>query len=719
MIRLQDIADMAGVSRTTVSNVINGNTKRVSQATIDKITAILKEQNYVPHMGSVMLSGHGSKIIGAVLGFERAHGMQALQDPFVGELIGTLQMEAEEKGYYVMLIGGEDIQNVGVDDYSGGYQIGEYLDSCGYHKALFISETGKDSDYYRWMGFKQAMEKNGRFCSKSRLMVVSSKRMQRLHEYEELLPRFLEAKALAFSSDFSAIEAINFFVDHKISIPDQISVTGFDDSIYASLVRPKLTTVHQDVSQKAHKRDIKVLMDLVVNHTSDEHNWFIESRKSKDNPYRDYYIWKDPVNGKEPNNWGGVFGGSAWEYDEKTQMYYLHLFSKKQPDLNWENEKVRREVYDMMTFWCEKGIDGFRMDVISMISKNQAFPDGEVKNGLYGDFNPYCVHGPRIHEFLQEMNKEVLSRYDIMTVGETSGVTIEEAQKYAGEDRNELNMVFQFEHVEDACGDYGKWTTAKFNFRDFKKTMIKWQEELQGKAWNSLFLGNHDQPRSVSRFGNDNPAYRETSAKMLATCLHMMQGTPYVYQGEELGMTNAYFDKLEDYRDIESINFFAELTEAGIMTPEYMMKCLMLRSRDNARTPMQWNDSAQGGFTSGEPWIRINSNYKEINAAQQLGDPASVFHYYQKLICLRKEKEIIVYGSFEALCRDDDKIFAYTRKLDQKKLLTACNFSDQDAEMEIPEEFAGAQCLITNLGRTVFDRNFVLRPYEAFVLYKE
>ena len=493
---------------------------------------------------------------------------------------------------------------------------------------------------------------------------------------------------------------------------------GYDISDYRRIYEDYGTMEdYEKMLSEAHKRDIKVLMDLVVNHTSDEHNWFIESRKSKDNPYRDYYIWKDPVNGKEPNNWGGVFGGSAWEYDEKTQMYYLHLFSKKQPDLNWENEKVRREVYDMMTFWCEKGIDGFRMDVISMISKNQAFPDGEVKNGLYGDFNPYCVHGPRIHEFLQEMNKEVLSRYDIMTVGETSGVTIEEAQKYAGEDRNELNMVFQFEHVEDACGDHGKWTTAKFNFRDFKKTMIKWQEELQGKAWNSL--GNHDQPRSVSRFGNDNPAYRETSAKMLATCLHMMQGTPYVYQGEELGMTNAYFDKLEDYRDIESINFFTELTEAGIMTPEYMMKCLMLRSRDNARTPMQWNDSVQGGFTSGEPWIRINPNYKEINAVQQLGDQDSVFHYYQKLIRLRKEKDIIVYGSFEALCRDDDKIFAYTRKLDQKKLLTVCNFSDQDAEMEIPEEFAGAQCLITNLGRTVFDRNFVLRPYEAFVLYKE
>ena len=494
---------------------------------------------------------------------------------------------------------------------------------------------------------------------------------------------------------------------------------GYDISDYRRIYEEYGTMDdYEKMLSEAHKRDIRVLMDLVVNHTSDEHNWFIESRKSRDNPYRDYYIWKDPVNGKEPNNWGGVFGGPAWEYDEQTQMYYLHLFSKKQPDLNWENEKVRREVYDMMNFWCEKGIDGFRMDVISMISKNQTFPDGKVKNGLYGDFNPYCVHGPRIHEFLQEMNKEVLSRYDIMTVGETSGVTIEEAQKYAGEDRNELNMVFQFEHVEDACGDHGKWTTAKFNFRDFKKTMIKWQEELQGKAWNSLFLGNHDQPRSVSRFGNDNPAYRETSAKMLATCLHMMQGTPYVYQGEELGMTNAYFDKLEDYRDIESINYFTELTEAGIMTPEYMMKCLMLRSRDNARTPMQWNDSAQGGFTSGKPWIRINSNYKEINAAQQLDDPDSVFHYYQKLIRLRKEKEVIVYGSFEALCRDDDKILAYIRKLDQEKLLTVCNFSDQDAEMEIPEEFAGAQCLITNLGRTIFDGVAILKPYEAFVLYK-
>ena len=493
---------------------------------------------------------------------------------------------------------------------------------------------------------------------------------------------------------------------------------GYDISDYRRIYEEYGTMEdYEELLCEAHKRSIRILMDLVVNHPSDEHNWFIESRKSKDNPYRDYYIWKDPVNGKEPNNWGGAFGGSAWEYDPQTQMYYLHLFSKKQPDLNWENEKVRQEVYDMMKFWCEKGIDGFRMDVISMISKDQRFPDGEMNNGLYGDFGPYCVHGPRVHEFLQEMNQKVLSKYDIMTVGETAGVTIEEAQKYAGDDRNELNMVFQFEHVESGCGDYGKWTTAKYDFKEFKNIMIKWQEELQGKAWNSLFLGNHDQPRSVSRFGNDNPVYRETSAKMLATCIHMMQGTPYVYQGEELGMTNIYFDKLEDYRDIESINYFEEFTESGLMTPEHMMKCLMLRSRDNARTPMQWDDSKQAGFTEGEPWIKVNPNYKKINAAQQLEDPDSVFHYYQKLIRLRKEKDIIVYGEFEPLYREDEQIFAYTRKQDQEKLLTVCNFSDKNAEVEVPEEFKGAECLITNLGRKEFEGKIVLNPYEAFVLY--
>ena len=299
-------------------------------------------------------------------------------------------------------------------------------------------------------------------------------------------------------------------------------------------------------------------------------------------------------------------------------------------------------------------------------------------------------------------------------------ISIEEAEKYASADGKELSMVFQFELVDLASGTYGKWTDKRVPLKDFKRVMTAWQTELEGKAWNSLFLGNHDQPRCLSRFGDDSPEYRVVSAKMLATCLHMMQGTPYVYQGEELGMTNVYFDKLEDYRDIESLHYFTELTETGRLTPEYMMKCLMLRSRDNARTPMQWDTSASAGFTTGEPWIKVNPNYQQINAADQLKDPDSVFHYYQKLIRLRKEMDIIIYGEFEALYRDHDQIFAYIRKLGSEQLLTVCNFSAQEAEMELPETFAeGTQCLITNMGRKVFDRKITLNPYEAFVLYKK
>ena len=355
------------------------------------------------------------------------------------------------------------------------------------------------------------------------------------------------------------------------------------------------------------------------------------------------------------------------------------------------------------------------MDVISMISKDQRFPDGEMNNGLYGDFGPYCVHGPRIHEFLQEMNREVLSKYDIMTVGETAGVTIEEAQKYAGGDRNELNMVFQFEHVESGCGDYGKWTTAKYDFKEFKNIMIKWQEELQGKAWNSLFLGNHDQPRSVSRFGNDNPVYRETSAKMLATCIHMMQGTPYVYQGEELGMCNAYFDQLEDYRDIESLNAYKELTETCGVSHEEMMGYLKRISRDNARTPMQWDDSANAGFTTGTPWIKVNSNYPKVNAKQEVSDPDSVFSYYKKLIRLRHENEIIVYGDYELLAPEDEALFIYTRMLGTQRLMVLCNFTEK--EVAIPQEVteqipADAKLLIGNYSK---QKEEMLQAYEARV----
>ena len=497
---------------------------------------------------------------------------------------------------------------------------------------------------------------------------------------------------------------------------------GYDISDYRRIYKEYGTMEdYEKLLEEAHKRGIKILMDLVVNHTSDEHNWFIESRKSKDNPYRDYYIWREPVNGKEPNNWGSAFGGPAWEYDPQTEMYYLHLFSRKQPDLNWENEKVRQEVYDMMNFWCEKGIDGFRMDVISMISKDQSYPDGEMNGGLYGDFGPYCVHGPRIHEFLQEMNREVLSRYDVMTVGETSGVTIEEAQKYAGEDRNELNMVFQFEHVEDQGSDHGKWTTEKYDFQEFKKVMIKWQEELAGKAWNSLFLGNHDQPRSVSRFGNDNPAYRETSAKMLATCLHMMQGTPYVYQGEELGMTNAPFQSVSDFRDLDSINAYRDLVkDQKVFTEEEMLRFLRKKSRDNARTPFQWDDSENGGFTTGTPWIMVNPNYKEINAKEELADPASVFHYYQKLIRLRKENPIMVYGTYDLLLPESETIYAYTRTLGKEKLLVVCSFSGEEETFDCPEEFVGTERFLTNCETEIPEKcpeKLVLPPWGAVVYH--
>ena len=466
----------------------------------------------------------------------------------------------------------------------------------------------------------------------------------------------------------------------------------------------------------AHERGIKIVMDLVVNHTSDEHRWFVESRKSSDNEYRDYYIWKKGKDGgTPPNNWGSCFGGSAWQYDEATDMYYLHLFSKKQPDLNWDNPKVRREVFDMMTWWCDMGIDGFRMDVISMISKIKEMPDGKVHD-LYGDYAPYCVHGPNVHKYLQEMNKEVLSRYDIMTVGETPGVTTQLAGQYAGEDAGELNMVFQFEHVE-GDGKYGKWTDEKIPLTTLKKILSRWQTELYGKAWNSLFWDNHDQPRAVSRFGDDRPAYREVSAKMLATCLHMLQGTPYIYQGEELGMTNYPFQSPDDFRDIESINAYREWCLDGQLSHEVFWPCITFKSRDNARTPMQWSDSEQAGFTTGTPWIAVNPNYREINAKAQAADPESVFHYYRKLIALRREHPIMVYGRYEELLADSEKLFVYTRTLESETLLVVCSFCDHETAFAIPQEFAGASCLISNRNGDYTGTKITLKPYEAFVLH--
>lgn len=492
---------------------------------------------------------------------------------------------------------------------------------------------------------------------------------------------------------------------------------GYDISDYQAIMKDFGTMEDFDrLLAEAHKRGIKILMDLVVNHTSDEHKWFVESRKSKDNPYRDYYIWRPAKDGKEPNNWGACFGGSTWQYDEKTDMYYLHLFSKKQPDLNWENPKVRDEVFSMMDWWLAKGIDGFRMDVISLISKDNRFPDGpKEENDLYGSFGPYAANGPHVHEYLQEMRDRVLSKYDTMTVGEASGVTIEEAKKYAADDESELNMVFQFEHMDLDGGESFKWNTRKIDLVELKKTLSKWQTELEGKAWNSLYWDNHDQPRIVSRLGDDGE-YRERSAKMLATCLHMMQGTPYIYQGEELGMTNVPFGGIEDFRDIESINAFHELTEAGIMEPERMLECIRYKSRDNARTPFQWDDSENAGFTKGTPWIMVNPNYKEINAKEQVERADSVFHYYQKLIRLRKENDIIVYGTYTLLLPDSHEIYAYTRELDGKKLLTVCNFTKETVEFAVPEEFLGGKLLISNTDKESVQKQEVLKPYEAFVV---
>lgn len=492
---------------------------------------------------------------------------------------------------------------------------------------------------------------------------------------------------------------------------------GYDISDYQDIMDEFGTMKNFDeLLAAAHERGLKIVMDLVVNHTSDEHKWFVESRKSTDNAYRDYYIWREGKDGQNPpNNWGSCFGGSAWQYDEATSMYYLHLFSKKQPDLNWDNPTVRKEVFDMMTWWCEKGIDGFRMDVISMISKTKEMPDGEVHD-LLGDFSPYCIHGPNVHTYLQEMNEKVLSKYDIMTVGETAGVTVEQAKLYAGNDSHELNMVFQFEHVE-SDGKYGTWTDEKMPLTTLKKIMSHWQTGLYNVAWNSLFWDNHDQPRAVSRFGDDRPQYRDVSAKMLATCLHMQQGTPYIYQGEELGMTNYPFQSLEDFRDIGSINSYADWCTNGPLSHEEFWPCLVFKCRDNARTPVQWDDSEHAGFTTGTPWSAVNPNYKEVNAKAETADPNSVFHYYKKLIELRKQNPIMIYGKYELLLEDSEELFVYTRTMDNEKLLVVCNFCDHEAAFTIPDEFVGASCLISNMENTYDKASITLKPYEAFVLH--
>ncbi|MFC2763247.1 MAG: alpha-glucosidase [Rothia dentocariosa] len=472
---------------------------------------------------------------------------------------------------------------------------------------------------------------------------------------------------------------------------------GYDISDYRAIMTEFGTMADFDeLLATAHEHGIKLMMDLVVNHTSDEHEWFRQARSTKDNPYRDYYVWRDPAGFSEdgtpipPNNWISCFSPSVWEWDEGTQQFYLHYFSVKQPDLNWENPKVREEVYDIMRFWLDKGVDGFRMDVINLISKDLSFPDDPaVTAGGLDNSLAVAANGPRVHEFLREMNREVLSKYPVMTVGETPCVSVEDAALYTGFDRHELQMVFQFEHMDvdaSAGGATGKWSDTRFNLVDLKKVLSHWQTGLHGRGWNSLYWNNHDQPRTVSRFGNDSPEFREVSGKMLGTVLHMMQGTPYIYQGEELGMTNVFFDSVDDYNDLEIHDSWRKyVVESQRVSPEDMLRYISASGRDNARTPMQWDASENAGFTTGTPWLKVNPRYTDINATEELANDDSIFYHYSDLIHLRKEHPIVLTGEYRVLNPEDEQVYAYLRvnsaedaaASGERALLVVANFTQE------------------------------------------
>lgn len=470
---------------------------------------------------------------------------------------------------------------------------------------------------------------------------------------------------------------------------------GYDISDYHAIA-PEFGTMgdFDRLLERAHTLGIKIIMDLVVNHTSDRHEWFVESKSSKDNPKRNWYIWRDGFEGKEPNRTGSIFSGPAWEFDPLTKQYYLHMFAKQQPDLNWENPDVRSAVFDVMRWWLDKGIDGFRMDVINFISKQ---PELLVSDGGAGASS---INGPKVCEYLDEMRREVLSKYDIMTVGETPGVTPEDAIKYCGFDFGALSMVFQFEHTDVDAGEHGKWTTDRYALPALKRIFSKWQTELEDKAWNSLFWGNHDQPRAASRFGDTaSSELWEKSAKMLATCQMMMKGTPYIYQGDEIGMTNLDICSLDDVRDIETFNAYKELVEyRQIYTHDEMMACIRKAGRDNARSPVQWNSGDNAGFSSRTPWIRVNSNYRDINAEAQIANPDSIFNYYKKLIQLRKRLPVILDGRYELLLPEHDKLYAFRRVGSNGTILVLCNFSadhltDVDIAALLP---AGSGLILSN-----------------------
>jgi oligo-1,6-glucosidase len=479
---------------------------------------------------------------------------------------------------------------------------------------------------------------------------------------------------------------------------------GYDISDYRA-IQPEFGTMSDfdELLREAHARGIRIIMDLVVNHTSDEHEWFQKSRRME-TPYSDYYIWRSAAPGRrEPNNWGSWFGGSAWKYDDARGEFFLHIFHEKQPDLNWECPEVRREVYDMMRWWLGRGVDGFRMDVISLISKDQSFPDGAD-----GNLSPACLNGPRVHEFLREMRREALAGFDVMTVGETPDVTPELAAAYSGFDRGELDMVFQFQHMALTEGRFGKWSDKRYTVDALRKVLSRWQSELAGRAWNCLFWSNHDQPRAVSRFGDERPEYHVLSTKCLAACMYLLQGTPYIFQGEELGMTNYPFRDVTECRDVETLNAYRELVGGGAASGDEMMRSIRAVSRDNARTPMQWDTSVHAGFTAGTPWLTVNSNFAEINAAAALDAPDSVFNFYRELIAFRKVTPIIRDGTFRML-DSDGRIIAYERELCGETVAVWCNLSADDVPApEIPSRSK----VICNYSDGAGER---LRPWECRV----
>ena len=477
---------------------------------------------------------------------------------------------------------------------------------------------------------------------------------------------------------------------------------GYDISDYQD-IDPMFGNVDdmEELIAEAKKYNIRIMMDLVLNHTSNKHRWFKEAKKSKDNPYHDYYVWRDGIEGIEPNDMKGVFGGSAWEWVPEIKQYYFHQFLPEQPDLNWDNPKVRREIYDMILWWMDKGVGGFRLDVIDQIAKE---PDKKI-----------TINGPRLQEYFHELSKETFQKGDLITVGEAWGADIERAKLYSNPDGSEFSMVFQFEHIGlDQQEGKEKWDLAPLPFVKLKQVMNHWQKELHGCGWNSLFWNNHDLPRIVSRWGNDGE-FRVESAKMLAILLHGMQGTPYIYQGEELGMTNVKYD-IEDYRDVEIHNMYNERIAAGY-TKEEVMRSIYAKGRDNARTPMQWDDTENAGFTDGTPWIKVNDNYNEINAKAQVNDPDSIFSCYKKLIQFRKEYSVLVDGDFDLLLENDENIFAYQRKNDKQKIVVICNFFDKTIEMPLEDKVKDMQILMANYSE--IEDTSVLRPYEARIYIKE